>query len=93
MSERTLDPAHVEWCRMTFAMMRVGGVWGIPRSGLIFTRTDETTLTLTDRMPYMDGMEELLTPAQLDEQQDEEYTACAEHFRAAGVTVLDATRT
>jgi hypothetical protein len=92
MREHTLDPAHVEWCRRLFYMIRVGGVWGVPRSGLIFTRTDETTLTLTDRMPYMAGMESLLTPAELDEQQAEEYAACAEYFRAAGVTVLDTTK-
>lgn len=86
-----LDTDHVAWCRRLFDMLNVGGVWGIPRSGLIFTRTDETTLTLTARMPYMDGMEEILTPAQLREQQDDEYEQCAAHFRAAGVTVNDAT--
>lgn len=92
MSAPELDPRHVEWMRSTFNTLRVGGVWGIPRSGLVFTRTDETTMTLTDRMPYMEGMESLLTPAQLDEQQQEEYDACAAHFRAAGITVNDATR-
>jgi hypothetical protein len=91
MSEPTLNAEHVEWCRLLFRGLKIGGVWGVPRSGLIFTRAGEDELTLTERMPYMDGMEELLTPAQLVEQQQEEYEACAAHMRAAGVTVNDAT--
>jgi hypothetical protein len=88
----TLDPRHVAWSHAQFHLLRIGGVWAIPRSGLIFTRTDETTLTLTARMPYQDGMEDILTPDQLNEQQQDEYEAVAEHMRAAGVTVTDETR-
>ena len=86
-----LLPEHVAWCRNTFEMIRVGGVWGIPRSGLIFTRTDETTLTLTARMPWMPEMEGTVTAEQLTEQQREEYEINRLHFTAAGVTVKDAT--
>jgi hypothetical protein len=86
-----LDPDHVQWCANTFNLIRHGGVWGIPRTGLIFTRTGENELTLTARMPYMDGMEELLTPEQLDEQQQSDYEGTRIHMEAAGITVKDAT--
>ena len=42
--------ADAQWCLMMFRSLKVGGVWGVPRSGLIFTRTGEDTLALTTRM-------------------------------------------
>jgi hypothetical protein len=86
-----LLPEHVEWCRRQVNMIRVGGVWGIPRSGLIFTRTGEDELTLTQRMPWIDGMP--ITPDQLADQQQDEYDETARHMRAAGITMIDATVT
>ena len=61
-----MDPAHVEWSRRQFAMMKDQGVWGIPRSGLIFQRQGDE-LVLINRMPHEEGMP--VTPEQLTEQQ------------------------
>ena len=84
-------PEHVAWCRAQVDMIRIGGVWGIPRSGLVFTRTGPDELTLTARMPWMTEMEGTVTREQLLEQQQEEYEETRRHMEAAGVTVKDAT--
>lgn len=79
-----LNPAHVAWCKQHFSMLRDGGTWGIPRSGLVFQKQGDA-LVLIDRMPYMEGMP--ITDAQLVEQQDSDYEGTREHFGAAGVKV------
>lgn len=84
-----LLPEHVAWCRMQVDMIRVGGVWAIPRSGLIFTKTGADELTLTARMPWTDEMP--VTREQLAKQQQDEYDETARHMEAAGVTMKDIT--
>ena len=79
-----LDPAHVEWSRHQFAMMKDGGVWGIPRSGVVFQRQGGE-LVLISRMPYTQEMP--VTPAQLDQQQQADFDVVKAHFEAAGITV------
>jgi hypothetical protein len=79
-----MDPAHVEWSRRQFAMMKDGGVWGVPRSGLIFQRQDGE-LVLIDRMPHTQEMP--VTPEQLAEQQRRDIAVITAHFEAAGITV------
>jgi hypothetical protein len=66
--------------------MREGGVWGIPRSGLIFTKRG-AQLHLTGRMPHDPEMP--ITAAQLDEQQQADIDGVTEHFGAAGVVVVN----
>ena len=78
--------ADIAWSAQHFAMMADGGVWGIPRSGLIFTKRGRK-LVLTNRMPWQEGMS--ITPEQLREQQDSDYNGIAARFRAAGITVED----
>ena len=82
-----LDPQHVAWCAMHFALMREGGVWAVPRSGLLF-RKEGGRLVLFAEMPWMLEMEGVITRAQLREQQDEEFRANREHFAAAGIEVV-----
>ena len=84
-------PEHIAWCRQQIDMLRIGGVWAIPRSGLIFTKTGDNELTLTARMPWMPEMEDTITPEQLVEQQQNEYETNERHFRAAGITMVDVT--
>ncbi len=79
------SPEHVAWCRMTFDSLVEGGIWGVPRSGLMFRREGET-LWQTPSMPYHPEMP--ITPEQLDEQQAGEIDAISEHFAAAGITVF-----
>lgn len=84
-------PEHVAWCRAQVEMLKIGGVWGIPRSGLIFTRTGEDELTLTARMPWMPEMEGVITREELVEQQQAEYELNRRYFGAAGIDVIDGT--
>lgn len=56
MPREELNSSHVEWSRRHFGMMANHGTWAVPRSGLIFTKTDENTLTLTARMPWNEGI-------------------------------------
>ena len=67
-----------------FAMMKDGGVWGVPRSGIVFQRRGEE-LVLIDRMPHMKEMP--VTPAQLDQHQQADFDVVKAHFGAAGIRV------
>lgn len=76
----------IEWCRSMFYSLKVGGVWGVPRSGLVFTRTADNVLTLTEqleRTDHMSGSDRLLWR----EYQQADYIDIAEHFRASGIEV------
>jgi hypothetical protein len=79
-----LDPDGVAWCKKLLNSLNDHGVWGVPRSGLMFQRQGDM-LVLIDRMPYMDGMP--VTPAQLVAQQDAEFELTRRYFAAAGITV------
>jgi hypothetical protein len=72
-------------------MLAQGGVWGVPRSGLIFQRRGDT-LVNTMRMPFMPEMADPSkdcphTAAELEVYQEEEFQDTVEHFKAAGITV------
>lgn len=89
----TLGDDHIEmtaevteWCRDLFYSLKVGAAWGVPRSGLVFTRTAENVLTLTEqleRTDHMSGSDRLLWR----EYQQADYIEIAEHFRASGIEV------
>jgi hypothetical protein len=81
----SLDPAHIAWSREHFRIMAIGGIWGVPRSGLVFTKTDDKSLKLTERMPYFDEMP--MSEEEFVAYQDGDFQAIAEHFRAAGIEV------
>lgn len=86
---KKLNPKHVEWSRNHFhRLTENGGVWGVPRSGLMFTRRIDK-LILTDRMPHMAGME--CSAKELAELQQEDYERIKSYMEAAGVIVEDAT--
>ena len=72
------------WCREIWRALKVGGVWGVPRSGLTFTKRDDK-LVLTEVMPHMPGMPG--TEADLRAYQDEDYEAIKRHFETAGIPV------
>lgn len=89
MNTDKLDPAHVAWSANIFRMITDGGTWGVPRSGLMFTKRGEK-LVLTARMPHMAGMP--CSAAELAEQQQGDYEDIKRHMEAAGITVEDASR-
>jgi len=70
-----------------FALLADGGVWGVPRSGVLW-RKEDGKLVLDELMPWMPEMEGTITREQLKKQQDREIRACRIHFEAAGVTVV-----
>jgi hypothetical protein len=76
---------HVAWCGQFFESLNEGGVWGIPRAGLIFTKMGRE-LVLTEVMPWEEGMP--VTADELKEQQRKELDANRAHFKAAGVEVV-----
>ena len=83
-----LNPAHVSWSRNLFDTLRDGGPWGIPRSGLIFTKRGGE-LHLTARMPHDPAMP--ITVEELIAQQKADFDGTKLHFEAAGITVVDKT--
>ena len=76
--------AHIDWSRRHFASMAEGGVWSIPRSGMIFQRRGDA-LVLIERMPHDPQMP--ITAAELDQQQRDEFDVVKKHFNAAGIAV------
>lgn len=82
MSTDTTD--HTAWCLSLFDSIVEGGVWGVPRNGLIFTKRNGE-FVLTDAMPWTDGMP--LTADELAEYQASEFEETREQFAKAGITV------
>jgi hypothetical protein len=85
------EASHIEWSRSLFHGLRVGGVWGVPRSGLIFTRVGENVLALTDVMPHTPDMPG--TPRDLFDQQAGDFREIQSYMKKAGVTTIDRTDT
>lgn len=88
---------HTGWCRQHFSMMSVGGIWAVPRSGLIYTKRteDPPTLELTMVMPWTEELAEaaaqgLDVPVDADAlraYQLADYDVIRRHFGQAGITV------
>ncbi len=87
MSVHELDPAMVEWCGRHFDMIREGGVWAIPRSGMVFSKRGGR-LELVAAMPWIPEMEGTITREELRAQQTLEFSAVRRHFGAAGIDVV-----
>jgi hypothetical protein len=88
-SERDVDDARdTAWCQGIMRSLADGGIWGVPRSGLIFTKRGDK-LVLTSRMPHMDGLP--MTPADLVQYQRDDYELIKERFTLAGFEVEDDT--
>jgi len=69
-----------------WSMLNEGGVWGVPRSGLLF-RKEGNTFVLQDRMPWMIGM-----PWDEDEwleMQRDDIDGITAMFSSIGVTVQE----
>lgn len=86
---------HVAWCRSLFAMIVEGGVWAVPRSGLIFTKR-AGQLVLTDQMPWSqelahawaEGRDVPDSEEALLAYQEEDFEAIVRHFADAGIEVV-----
>lgn len=83
------NPEHVAWSRERFEMTADGGTWAIPRLGMIFVRRGER-LVLVARMPHDPAMP--ISADELTEQQNSEFEDVRQHFKAAGIDVIDTTK-
>ena len=98
MSE-SIPKKDIEWSLGLLATLNTGGVWCVPRSGLIFTKTGEKSMELRVLMPFSpemayaadEGRDVPGTEEDLLELQRGDYRCIAERFRAAGIEVSDKT--
>lgn len=77
---------YTKWCLNLFNTLAEGGVWGVPRSGLIFTRR-KGQLVLTALMPH-DGAMPMLAD-ELTEYQRTDYARIKREFLKAGIDVVE----
>jgi hypothetical protein len=92
------SPEDLSWCRQQLDIVRDGGIWGVPRSGLLFTRRGDG-FVLTARMPWIEEMEQAYlegrdVPSSADAlraYQDADYELIRSRFAAAGIEVTDGT--
>lgn len=89
MTDDPQDPAFQAWCLRQYAMVREGGIWMVPRSGMVFQKR-AGGFVLTAEMPWMPEMEGRITREQLREQQDEEFDVIRRHFAAVDIPVTRA---
>ncbi len=95
---RMLKPSDIVWSRQLFDSLVDGGMWAVPRSGLVFHRRSDR-MVLTDRMPYTTEMAHAAArgddvPPDVDalwDYQQKDFDLIAMAFRAAGVEVVDRT--
>lgn len=71
---------HLGWCREMVDSMKEGGVWGVPRSGLLFVKNGPDSLALIAREP---GEPELRAV------QDDDFRSIRDHMEAVGISVGD----
>jgi hypothetical protein len=77
---------QTKWAESMWGMLADGGVWGVPRSGLMY-RKDGNSLVLYARMPWEEGMP--LTREELQEQQDDDHRGIVVLFTVIGVEVTE----
>lgn len=65
--------SDLNWCRNLMAVLKDGGKWAVPRSGLVFQKHDDKLL-LVEMLPGFTG-------------QAEDAVSIKEHFEAAGFAV------
>lgn len=77
-------PEHVAWSAALFSKLADQGVWGVPRSGLVFQRQGHA-LVLIDRLRWNEDMPG--TATDLTEVQQLDFDAIKAHFEASGIEV------
>ena len=72
-------------------MLADGGVWGVPRCGLIYTKDEkQNTMRLTARAPWFSELS--CTPEELREAQDADHEDIRAMFSMIAIEVVDDTR-
>jgi hypothetical protein len=80
-------PSDILWCQRTFALMDLGGIWGIPRCGLIFRKESASPplLKLVGVLPH--AVEMPMSAEELLAFQREELAVTKRAFKEAGITI------
>lgn len=78
-------PDHALWCRWLFNTIAEDGVWGVPRSGLMFRKHGDRLVCFL-RMPWDERMP--INKDELDAYQHEDFDMIAEQFAAAGISAV-----
>jgi hypothetical protein len=85
---------NADWSREHFRTLRQQGVWGVPRSGLVFQKRGDK-LVLIERMPHdhslVSGQPMPMGAAELRAYQDEDFEVIRREFGLAGIEVIDGT--
>lgn len=68
------------WCRNLWAQIKLGGVWGVPRSGLLFRKTAEGFNLCDVARPVSESFKVY---------QKQDFTLTKRHFALAGLNVTD----
>ena len=80
----------VAWLARQWDMVRDGGVWAIPRSGIVLLkREEERSWVVSVRMPWMPEMEGVVTEEELREQQDAELEGIRARYEVLGIAVVE----
>lgn len=91
-----IKKSEIEWSKRLAASVKVGGVWGVPRSGLIMRRT-ATGFELDSVMPFTPemaaeanrGADVPPTAGKLLEYQESDFECMRLRFTAGGLTFTD----
>jgi len=76
------------WASNVWGMLTDGGVWGVPRCGLMYRKEEEAKrLVLYARMPWEEGMP--MTREELIEFQTDDHEGIVRMFGSIGVEVVD----
>lgn len=68
--------SDLQWCRNLFASLNDGGLWAVPRSGLVF-RKERQALVLQETIPGICSVSD----------SEADYVCIRDHFADAGIRV------
>ncbi|HYQ84112.1 MAG TPA: hypothetical protein VEP28_08940 [Rubrobacter sp.] len=76
------------WAANLWRSLRDGGIWGLPRSGLVYTKDEAAKrMVLTMRVPWFAGLS--ASPEVLREAQDHDHAGVRDMFAAIGIDVVE----
>jgi hypothetical protein len=76
------------WATQLWESLEDGGIWGIPRCGLIYQKDEpEKRLVLLARMAWFEELS--VSEAELRERQDEDHQGITRMMYAIGVEVIE----
>lgn len=81
MENQTSEELHADWCNLQWLSVKMGGLWIVPRSGLILTKTPEG-FNLT-------GIEKIFEGKRFADYQRSDFDCIKSHFAAADLKVTD----